>query len=60
MHRTGIPWDDKSGENLRAWMGIDADFFYDEDFISIIPMGFYYTSKEKYGDLPLRKECALL
>jgi len=21
VHKTGIPWDDKSGENLRKWMG---------------------------------------
>lgn len=60
VHRTGIPWDDKSGENLRAWMGIDTDLFYDEDFISIIPMGFCYPGKGKSGDLPPRKECAPL
>ncbi len=58
VHRTGIPWDDKSGENLRSWMGIDADTFYNEDKVAIVPMGFCYPGKGKSGDLPPRKECA--
>lgn len=58
VHRTGIPWDDKSGENLRKWMGINTDTFYDADQIAIIPMGFCYPGKGKSGDLPPRKECA--
>lgn len=58
VHRTGVPWDDKSGENLRAWMGIDSNTFYDEDKIAIVPMGFCYPGKGKSGDLPPRKECA--
>jgi uracil-DNA glycosylase len=33
-HITGIPWNDRSGERLRAWMGIDRDLFYDESHIS--------------------------
>ncbi|MDB4036561.1 hypothetical protein N9473_00625 [Polaribacter sp.] len=28
VHKTGIPWDDKSGENLRVWMGINNNDFY--------------------------------
>ncbi len=58
VHRTGIPWDDKSGENLRNWMGIDNTTFYDPTQIGIIPMGFCYPGKGKSGDLPPRKECA--
>lgn len=58
VHRTGIPWDDKSGENLRIWMGIDKQDFYDEKKVAIIPMGFCYPGKGKSGDLPPRKECA--
>jgi len=27
VHRTGIPWNDASGERLRAWMGIDSEIF---------------------------------
>lgn len=58
VHRTGIPWDDKSGENLRRWMDVDKDQFYDEKLMAIIPMGFCYPGKGKTGDLPPRKECA--
>ncbi len=58
VHKTGIPWDDKSGENLRKWMGIDKEVFYDASKIAIIPMGFCYPGRGKTGDLPPRKECA--
>jgi len=29
VHETGIPFNDPSGERLRAWMGVDAATFYD-------------------------------
>ncbi len=60
VHETSIPWNDKSGENLRSWMGIEADTFYNDEFLAIIPMGFCYPGKGKSGDLPPRKECAPL
>lgn len=58
VHESGIPWDDKSGERLREWMGIDTSIFYDADSIALIPMGFCYPGSGKSGDLPPRKECA--
>ena len=58
VHRTGTPWDDQSGKNLRMWMGINDATFYDEKQIALIPMGFCYPGKGKTGDLPPRKECA--
>ncbi|NNL91925.1 MAG: uracil-DNA glycosylase family protein [Saprospiraceae bacterium] len=58
VHKTGKPWDDKSGENLRNWMGINDKVFYDNKKIGIMPMGFCYPGKGKSGDLPPRKECA--
>ncbi|MDG1476011.1 MAG: uracil-DNA glycosylase family protein [Vicingaceae bacterium] len=58
VHKSAIPWDDKSGENLRAWMDIDNETFYNPEKIAIIPMGFCYPGKGKTGDLPPRKECA--
>lgn len=58
VHQTGIPWDDKSGKNLRNWMDVDNDTFYDPTIFGIIPMGFCYPGKGKSGDLPPRKECA--
>lgn len=60
VHSTGIPWDDPSGERLRAWMGVDKAFFYDESRISIIPMGYCYPGRAAGGDLPPRRECAAL
>ncbi|AXT50424.1 uracil-DNA glycosylase family protein [Aquimarina sp. BL5] len=60
VHKSGIPWDDKSGENLRAWMGIDNDIFYNPEIIALIPMGFCYPGRGKSGDLPPTKECAPL
>jgi len=60
VHRTGIPWNDKSGNNLRNWMNIEDDIFYDTSKFGIIPMGFCYPGKGKTGDLPPRKECAPL
>ena len=60
VHNTNIPWNDKSGINLRSWMGISSVDFYDSEKIGIIPMGFCYPGKGKSGDLPPRKECAPL
>jgi len=60
VHKTGIPWDDKSGDNLRGWLQIDKHTFYDPEKIALIPMGFCYPGKGKSGDLPPRPECAPL
>lgn len=60
VHATGIPWNDKSGDNLRKWLGVDTATFYDPDKIALMPMGFCYPGKGKSGDLPPRKECAPL
>lgn len=57
VHRTGIPFDDASGDRLREWMGISKDTFYDEKQVAILPMGFCYPGKGKSGDLPPRPEC---
>lgn len=55
---SGVPFDDASGDRLRAWMGIDKAAFYDPDFIAILPMGFCYPGAGTSGDLPPRPECA--
>lgn len=60
VHQSGIPWDDKSGDTLRSWLGIDKETFYDPQQIALIPMGFCYPGKGKSGDLPPRPECAPL
>lgn len=55
---SGVPFDDASGDRLRAWMGIDKAAFHDPDFIAILPMGFCYPGTGASGDLPPRPECA--
>lgn len=58
VHESGKPWDDRSGDILRSWLGIDKRVFYDEKKIALVPMGFCYPGKSKSGDLPPRPECA--
>lgn len=58
VHKTGIPWDDKSGDRLREWLGISKEEFYDTDLFALVPMGFCYPGKGASGDLPPRPECA--
>ncbi len=60
VHTTGIPWDDPSGERLRAWMGVDKEVFYDASRVAIIPMGYCYPGRGNGGDMPPRHECATL
>lgn len=58
VHKTGIPWNDPSGNQLRNWLGVTNEAFYDTNKFGIIPMGFCYPGKGKSGDLPPRPECA--
>ena len=60
VHHTGIPWNDKSGDNLRNWLGVDKQAFYNTNIFALIPMGFCYPGTGKSGDLPPRHECAPL
>lgn len=58
VHKTNIAWNDKSGDRLRTWMGVNEETFYDSSLFSLIPMGFCYPGTGDKGDLPPRKECA--
>jgi uracil-DNA glycosylase len=58
VHATGIPWNDPSGDRLRAWLGLDREAFYDDRRVAIVPMGFCYPGTARSGDLPPRPECA--
>ena len=61
VHETGIPWNDRSGDRLRDWLGLDRATFYDERRIAIVPMGFCFPGQDaKGGDLPPLKRCAPL
>ena len=54
-----MPWNDRSGQRLRDWMGIAEDAFYDPARVAIVPMGFCYPGRDaRGGDLPPRPECA--
>ena len=60
-HETRLSFNDRSGDRLRAWLGLDRDDFYDEARVAIIPMGFCYPGKDAGGgDLPPRRQCAPL
>lgn len=58
VHESGIPFDDASGERLRAWLGLSRELFYDADRVAILPMGFCFPGTGRAGDLPPRPECA--
>lgn len=52
---TRTPWNDKSGDRLRDWLGVSRDVFYDPQKVAILPMDFYFPGKGRSGDLPPRK-----
>ncbi|WP_242203200.1 uracil-DNA glycosylase family protein [Aestuariivivens insulae] len=58
VHASGVPWDDPSGKQLRKWLGVTDEDFYDATKFAIIPMGFCYPGRGTSGDLPPRPECA--
>jgi len=60
VQKSGIPWDDASGNNLREWLGIDKETFYNEKIFALVPIGFCFPGTGKSGDLPPRPECAPL
>lgn len=61
VHESGVPFDDRSGDRLRQWMGVDRDTFYDRNRIAILPMAFCFPGYNKSGsDLPPPKRCAEL
>lgn len=61
VHASGLPFDDRSGDRLREWMGIGRETFYDASRIAILPMGFCFPGYDAKGaDLPPPPECAAL
>jgi uracil-DNA glycosylase len=59
VHETGLSFNDRSGDRLREWLGIDRETFYDESRVAILPMGMCYPGRDgPGGDLPPRPECA--
>ena len=45
VHESGIPWNDASGKELRRWLNLSDEQFYDKETVGIIPMGFVIRAK---------------
>lgn len=59
VHASGIPFDDRSGDRLRQWLGVTREEFYNPELFAIVPMGFCFPGQDLRGsDLPPRRECA--
>ena len=59
VHARGRPFDDASGDRLRAWMGVDRDSFYDRRRFAVLPMAFCFPGYDAKGsDLPPPPLCA--
>jgi len=58
VQNTGVPWDDASGKELRLWLNVTPDQFYNPEIFALMPMGMCFPGTGKSGDLPPRKECA--
>ncbi len=58
-HASGLPFDDPSGDRLRAWMGVGRPEFYDPERVAILPMAHCFPGySETGGDLPPPRICA--
>ncbi len=49
VHETGLSFNDRSGDRLRAWMALERDAFYDERRVAIVPMGMCYPGRYASG-----------
>ncbi len=49
VHETGLSFNDRSGDRLRAWLALDRETFYDETRVAIMPMGFCYPGRDGKG-----------
>jgi uracil-DNA glycosylase len=59
VHKSGISFDDTSGDRLRAWMGVHRETFYDDSKIALAGMAFCFPGYDTFGgDKPPPKVCA--
>lgn len=59
VHESGQPFTDRSGDRLRAWLGLSEQEFYDRSKIAIVPMAFCFPGYDAKGaDLPPPPICA--
>lgn len=59
-HDSYMPFNDRSGDRLRDWLGIDKSTFYDSRQVALLPMAFCYPGTAGFGDLPPPPQCAKL
>ena len=59
-HESNLPFNDRSGDRLRDWLGINRTAFYDASRVILLPMAFCYPGSATYGDLPPPPQCAEL
>jgi len=58
VHASGVPWDDRSGDVLRGWLGVGRETFAQPGLFGILPMAFCYPGKGRSGDRPPPPRCA--
>ena len=59
VHESGVPFDDRSGDRLRDWLGMTRNEFYDRDRVAVVPMAFCFPGYDAKGsDLPPQPRCA--
>ncbi len=59
VYRSGVPFDDASGDRLRDWFGVERSVFYDRDIFAIVPMAFCFPGYDARGaDLAPSAICA--
>ncbi|HEX4534129.1 MAG TPA: uracil-DNA glycosylase family protein [Rhizomicrobium sp.] len=59
VHETGLSFNDRSGDRLRDWMGVDRETFYDGKKIAIAAMAFCFPGYDAHGgDRPPPRQCA--
>lgn len=44
---SGLYWNDPSGDNLRKWLGVDREIFYDSGLFAVVPMDYYFPGNGK-------------
>jgi uracil-DNA glycosylase len=61
VHESGLPFDDRSGDVLRGWLGVDRETFYGDRRIGVAAMAFCFPgTNPKGGDYPPPPRCAQL
>jgi uracil-DNA glycosylase len=61
VHESGLPFDDRSGDRLREWLGVDRETFYGSPAIGVAAMAFCYPgTAARGGDHPPPPRCAEL